>query len=208
MADPHQPERKLNYCPACGTKLEQNAKTCNGCGKLVPKEISMQFADAVEKVAQFSEKTLPQVEAHLNQESARFITPGIFIFTFLCLFFPFVNIVGFTFSGFNMAFGLNPGWGVRIGGHWAGVLLLLFILAGIGLSFWQNENRPKIVTIISALGLLILLGLAIGINSYLSRELGAFRGIVNINLSIGFYLLFLSFLVVGAINYYYMKRQM
>ncbi len=208
MVDSYQPDRKLNFCPACGTKIEQNAKNCNGCGKLVPKEISMQFADAVEKAAQFSERTLPQVEAHLNQESARFITPGIFIFTFLCLFFPFVKIAGFTLSGFNMAFGVDPGFGLRVGGHWAGVLLFLLILAGIGLSFWQNENRSKVVTIISALGLFILLGLAIGINSYLSRELGAFSGIVNISMSIGFYLLFLSFLVVGAINYYYMKRQM
>ena len=47
MADPNKLDRNLNFCLACGTKLEQDVKYCNGCGKLVPKEISMQFVDAV-----------------------------------------------------------------------------------------------------------------------------------------------------------------
>ena len=198
--------RSVSYCAYCGLKLDRGLKYCPGCGKVVPKEVSMQFSEAIEKAAQFSEKALPQIEAHLSKDSARFFSPIIYIFAFLCLLFPFVSIAGISMSGFNMTFGMDIGWGVRVGGHWASVLLFLVILAGIGLSFWQNENRTKVIVALSAFGLLLLLGLAIGINSYLSSELGIFRSYVNVRMGAGFYLLFLSFLAAGAINIYFIKK--
>ncbi len=195
----------VKYCANCGFKLSAGAQSCPQCGNTVYKERFSQLDETFDRVAQFSKRGLPQGEASFSGSGARFISPGILVFTFLCLFFPFISITGVTLSGFNMAFGLDSGFGFRVGGHWAGVLLFLVILAGIGLSFWQNSNQSKILVALSAFGLLLLLGLAIGINNYLSSELGYFSSFFELKMGAGFYLMFLSFIAIAAVNIYFLK---
>lgn len=109
-----------------------------------------------------------------------------------------------SLTGFNLAFGIEF-WGTRVGNHWVGIILLLITIAGIGLSFLKNENKPKILAIISVIGLLLLLGLAFGINNMISREFGDFGAFINIKMGAGYYLMFLTFLLAGALNFYFIK---
>lgn len=195
---------KMPYCVNCGYQIERPGSTCPSCGKTMPTEISQQIAGAVDKAAQFSEKAIPKVQEQLKGEQAHFITPTILIFTFICLFFPFVSLAMFSINGMQLAFGVDVGLGLRIGGHWAGVLLLLTIIAGIGLSFWKKNNNHIIIIVVSAFALILLLGLAVGINGYMARQLGSF---IDVRMGAGFYLMFLSFIAVCVLNYLFIKNK-
>ncbi len=194
----------MAYCSNCGFKIEKGISKCSECGKVSPSEIASHISGALDKATVFSEKALPQAEEHLRSESARFITPAIFGFAFLCLFFPFVNLAMFSLSGMNLVFGLDIGFGARIGGHWAGVFLFLMILGGIAISLWDKGSKHKIIIAFAALGLLFLLGLAIGINNYMSDQLGGF---VQVSMGAGFYFLFLAFSVLVALNILFIKTK-
>lgn len=187
----------MAYCSNCGLKIENGTTKCSGCGKALPSKIASHISGAIDKATVFSEKALPQAEVHLRSESARFIAPAIFGFAFLCLFFPFVNLAMFSLSGMNLVFGLDIGFGARVGGHWAGVILFLVILGGIAISLWDRGSKHKVIIAFAALGLLLLLGLAIGINSYMSDQLGGF---VQVSMGAGFYFLLFAFSALIALN--------
>ncbi len=191
----------MAYCSNCGFKMNEGTKLCPECGKSLPSDIATQFAGVVDKAAHLSEKALPQAEKHLRSDNARFITPALFGFAFLCLFFPFVSVAMFSLSGINLAFGLDV-FGARVGGHWAGILLFLVILGGIGISIWSKGNKYIIIVGLAASGLLLLLGLAIGINRYISAQLGGF---MEVSLGAGFYFIFLALLAVVVVNIYFLK---
>ncbi len=192
----------MAYCSNCGFKINESTNVCQECGKTLPSDIASQIAGVVDKAAHLSEKALPQAEEHLRSDSARFITPALFGFAFLCLFFPFVNLAMFSLSGINLVFGLDIGFGARIGGHWAGVILFLVILGGAAISLWSKGNKYIIIIGFAASGLLVILGLAIGINSYISTQLGGF---VEVSMGAGFYFILLALLAVVAVNIFFLK---
>ncbi len=194
-----------NFCINCGARLTAGADYCTDCGTAVPKDVFAQFSGFTEKAGQFSARAVPQIEAHLSNDYASYISPGIFGFAFLCFFLPFIGAYGLSLNVFNLVFGIDLGFGARVGGHWSGVLLLLIVLAGIGVSFWRNEFKPKALIAVSALGLLLIIGLAVGINNMISSMAGGFSDFIEISLGAGFYLLFLSFLAVGTLNIFFLK---
>lgn len=192
----------MAYCSSCGFKTNEGTKVCPSCGKALPSDFATQVAGVVDKAAYFSEKAIPEAEKQLRSDSARFITPALFGFSFLCLFFPFVSLAMFSLSGMNLVFGFDIGFGMRAGGHWAGVILFLVILGGIAVSLWSKGDRHILIIGFSASGLLLLLGLAIGINSYISNQLGGF---VQVSMGAGFYFIFLALSAVTTINIYFLK---
>ena len=194
-----------NYCMNCGAKVSTSEGLCSECGTAAPKDVFAHFSDLTEKAGQFSARAAPQIEARLSNDYARYISPGIFSFAFLSMFLPFIGAYGFSINVFNLVFGIDLGFGARLGGHWAGVLLLLIVIAGIGLGFWRNDKRTIAVISVSALGLLLTIGLAVGINMMVKDLIGGFVDFIQISLGAGFYLLFLSFLAAGVINFFFLK---
>ncbi len=192
----------MAYCSNCGFRLNEGMKVCPGCGQTLLSGFATQVAGVVDRAAYLSEKAIPEAEKQLRSDSARFITPALFGFAFLCLFFPFVSLAMLSLSGMNLVFGFDLGFGVRAGGHWAGAILFLVILAGLSFSILSKGDRQVLMIGFAALGLLLLLGIAIGISSFISNQLGGF---VQVSMGAGFYLIFLSLLAIVLVNIFFLK---
>lgn len=200
----------VKYCSNCGGSLLAGATKCSKCGNSVQRDPFSRIPEASRIAGQYSEKTMPYIETLLSGQNARFIVHGIYVFALFCMFFPFVSAVGLvSLSGINLVFGIDLGFGARIGGHWAGALLLLTIIIGVGLFFWNNRLKNKVLVVLSAFGVLLLIGIAVGISAALSDLSGGFGDFINIgdyiNYQIGFYLLLLAFLASGVVSAFMVK---
>ncbi len=193
---------KVKYCTNCGGRLLGGGTNCSKCGNSVQKDPFSRIPGAYRNAGQYSEKAMPYLESFLSGNNARFIVHGIYVFALFCMFLPFISAAGLvTLSGINLVFGIDLGFGARIGNHWAGALILLTILGGIGLFFWNNHLKNKVLVVLSAFGVFLLIGIAVGISTTLSDITGDFIDIRSyINYGIGFYLLFLSFLLSGVVS--------
>lgn len=137
-----------------------------------------------------------------------FLRPLLGIMALASLFLSLITVLNFSFSGYNLIFGKSLGYGIKIGGHWAGLLLLLFIILTVGLSFWYNSVSCKAVVVITILSLTLLSFLPMLINRYIADQLGFWSRFIEVELKLGpgIFILFVIFILIGAVNYVLAKQ--
>lgn len=209
------------FCTACGSRLTANSRFCSSCGKTMgqngaqrPGGSQARNAGPAGNASAYRQASrtrvggpygapprqpaagTTQVDGLMASEWSQYFLPAFYIISALSLFLPFVDFYLASWTGFNLAFGVDLGFGVRSQGHWAGVLLVLVIAACLVLSFVKFAGKTKIMLPLTGVGLLVLLVLFFEVTS----EIGSSA------IGIGFIVLFIALLLAGLVNAYQLTR--
>lgn len=138
-------------------------------------------------------------------KNKRIISPSIFALILICLAFPFITIscdtqeIG-SLSGYNLAFGCQLEE-QHVEGSFAGVMLIIIALIGIGLYFWKNKNRNLATAITGVLGMVFSFILKAGIDSKIASN----GEDLSVHYKSGFVLTVLLFIAAACYNFYLYK---
>lgn len=135
-------------------------------------------------------------------KNKRVISPSLFILILLCIALPFLTISCSnqeicSLSGYNLAFG-GQIQGQKFDSSFAGVMLIILALIGIGLYFWKNRLSNLASALTGALGIIFTFVLKIEIDSKIDSKVQG----LSVQYKVGFILTILLYIAAAGYNFY------
>lgn len=131
------------------------------------------------------------------------INLGLFILALICFLLPFTTVSCggekiARLSGLNVAFGSRIE-GQRYGGSVLAIFILLLIICGIALYFWNDAKEIFATALVGILGTFFMLILGGGMNGKVKKMSD---GLASSKLNLGYYLVLILFIAVAAYQVY------
>jgi hypothetical protein len=155
----------------------------------------------------------------------RFISPGFFVIILLCFMLPFFSVscggykiiisgyelvIGKSMKDFGSSdydiFGSSKNKSMkteRTDPYWGAILLLLVTITGLVISLIGLKKGGLIAGIISAVGILVMIVILIDASGGLKNT----YGMIEAKIEIGYYLIFLIYLISAGFNFFISAKQ-